>query len=212
MLAIVIFFLSLHGHEVSCLQTRSGALVESDGQYRIVDDFNHPRGIARAVFLDADESRSGWGQLLVRTSPEFPDDKQMWAAGYLEGYFTASRIYDHHVNMKAFFNVSGAGPSDWLLEQDSWTREQVHRNKSSPLWNTMHLILEQHEGVMDGYNAAASQGKINGRMLPRLERIDFLLLSAVGVADSAGPEFTEHHHGPSVPMKVTLPATHFRAP
>lgn len=104
-------------------------------------------------------------------------------AGFLEGYLTAHRIFDHHVNMDAFFNISGSGPSDWLLAQDAWVQEQVATN-NTPFWSTLGLILEQHEGLMDGYNLAANESRktADAAPLPCLDRIDFLKLSAVGMS------------------------------
>ncbi len=104
------------------------------------------------------------------------------AAGFLEGYLTAHRIYDHHVNMEAFFNISTSGPSDWLLAQDAWAQEQVATG-ATPYWTTLGLILQQHEGLMDGYNLAANETQdsaAGSSPLPKLDRIDFLKLSAVG--------------------------------
>lgn len=103
-------------------------------------------------------------------------------AGFLEGYLTAQRIYDHHVNMEAFFGIETSGPSDWLLAQDAWAQEQAATN-TTPFWATLSLILQQHEGLMDGYNLAASRSGDSGANtppLPQLDRIDFLKLSAVG--------------------------------
>jgi hypothetical protein len=35
----------------------------------------------------------GWDKLQIGTSNSQPDQYQMWAAGYLEGYFTADSIW-----------------------------------------------------------------------------------------------------------------------
>lgn len=84
--------------------------------------------------------------------------------------------------MEAFFNISTSGPSDFLLAQDAWVQEQVATG-STPFWTTLGLILQQHDGLMDGYSLAAnnSQNTASGtHPLPQLNRIDFLKLSAVG--------------------------------
>ncbi len=133
--------------------------------------------MATADYLDAVHSRSGWGQISIRTSSSFPDDQQMWAAGYLEGYLTAARIYDHHINMQSYFAINTSAPTDFLQEQDQWAREQVASN-STPFWNTLALVLAQHDGLMEGYAAAANAS--DGAPLPQLQRADFLALSAVG--------------------------------
>ena len=48
--------------------------------------------VAQARFLDAQHTRSYLGQLHLRTSDMFPDEQQMFAAGYLEAWMTAGRI------------------------------------------------------------------------------------------------------------------------
>ncbi|BDA45664.1 Phospholipase B-like 1 [Coccomyxa sp. Obi] len=114
--------------------------------------------------------------------PGIDDALQLYAAGFLEGYLTAQRIYDHHVNMEAFFAINTTAPSDWLLAQDAWAQEQAAKN-TTPFWTTLSLILQQHEGLMDGYTLAANRSKSSGTdaaPLPQLDRVDFLKLSAVG--------------------------------
>nr|QOL01101.1 putative extracellular protein CSOL_028 [Pseudococcomyxa simplex] len=158
------------------------AVVQSHGTFQIVSDTEHPGALATASYLDSLHTSSGWGQLSISTKAGSPDALQLYAAGFLEGYLTAHRISDHHANMEAFFNISSSGPSDFLLAQDAWAQEQVATG-STPFWTTLGLILQQHDGLMDGYSLAAndSQNTASGTPpLPQLNRIDFLKLSAVG--------------------------------
>lgn len=54
-------------------------------------------GVAWGSYLDSLHTRSNFGQLRVTTSGEHPDADQLYAAGYLEGYLTAHRIWDNWV-------------------------------------------------------------------------------------------------------------------
>lgn len=54
-------------------------------------------GIAWGSYLDGLHARSNFGQLRVTTSGEHPDADQLYAAGFLEGYLTANRIWDNWV-------------------------------------------------------------------------------------------------------------------
>ena len=51
--------------------------------------------------------------LHLHASPKAADAEQMFAAGYLEGWLTAERIYDHFFNMRAFFNMTTPKPMQW---------------------------------------------------------------------------------------------------
>ena len=58
-------------------------------------------------------TRSGFGVLHLHASPKAGDEEQMFAAGYLEGWLTAERVYDHFFNMRAFFNMTTPTPMQW---------------------------------------------------------------------------------------------------
>mgnify|MGYP002395051982 FL=1 len=41
----------------------------------------------------------GWGRLHIASNAKFPDEQQMFAAGFLEGALTQYRIYQHYINV-----------------------------------------------------------------------------------------------------------------
>eukprot|EP00198_Chlamydomonas_reinhardtii_P009289 XP_001698626.1 predicted protein [Chlamydomonas reinhardtii] len=102
-------------------------------------DFSCPNAAAPACgsFSDPARHRSNFGQLRVTTNAAFPDEIQMQAAGFLEGYLTAERIFDYAYNMKAWLftqtNDSFA-VGDWLFAQD---------NASANYWRTIGLLTAQ---------------------------------------------------------------------
>ena len=64
-------------------------------------------------FTDSRHTRSGFGELHLRAGRKASDAEQMFALGYLEGWLTAERIYDHFYNMRAFFNMTTPKPMQW---------------------------------------------------------------------------------------------------
>lgn len=62
-------------------------------------------GLAWGSYLDSRHSPSNFGQLRVTTSGQHPDERQLQAAGFLEGYLTAQRIWDSFLNMRDYFKA-----------------------------------------------------------------------------------------------------------
>ena len=69
-------------------------------------------------FTDSVHTRSGFGVLHLHASPKASDAEQMFAMGYLEGWLTAERVYDHYFNMRAFFNMTTSKPMQWCASTD----------------------------------------------------------------------------------------------
>ncbi|GLC72566.1 Phospholipase B-like 1 [Pleodorina starrii] len=153
---------------------------------------------------------SNFGQLRINTNPAFPDEIQMQAAGFLEGYLTAERIFDYAYNMKSWLASQTNDTfkvGDWLFEQDRWARQQVkdHADASpgsgsgstskpssgsgsgSPAtpasyWRAVGLLISQFDGLMAGY--ATRLGELGpDAPLDRLTKWDFLVLNALGDMD-----------------------------
>ncbi|KAG2491647.1 hypothetical protein HYH03_010017 [Edaphochlamys debaryana] len=126
-------------------------------------------------FSDPVRHVSNFGQLRVTTNPAFPDAVQAQAAGFLEGYLTAERIFDYSYNMKAWL----AGETndtfkigDWLFAQDKWARDQVAAAAaaaagdpaaapapapSPSYWPAVGLALAQSDGLLAGYSARLAE-------------------------------------------------------
>lgn len=60
---------------------------------------------AQASYTQASHHKSGFGVFKVTTNPQFSDELQMSAAGFLEGYLTAEQIYDHYYNIKSYYQT-----------------------------------------------------------------------------------------------------------
>lgn len=75
---------------------------------------------------------SGFGQLSVVTSGTYNDTAQMYAAGYLEGALTASRIGEHYANVHA------------------WIADQFTGNVIPPKFQTFFETQVRSQGARPG--------------------------------------------------------------
>lgn len=114
----------------------------------------------------------------------------------------AEKLSEHASNIRAWFTNKGNGTRsilDWLVKQDEWAVEnaaaQVHASSEAPdsdmgvdargkdndkFWYAISLVLEQVQGIMEGYAARRAELQIEGIELASLAREDFLLINAMG--------------------------------
>ncbi|EFJ48982.1 hypothetical protein VOLCADRAFT_90360 [Volvox carteri f. nagariensis] len=162
---------------------------------------------AHGSFSDPLRHKSNFGQLRITTNPAFLDEIQMQAAGFLEGYLTAERIFDYAYNMKSWLASQTNDTfkvGDWLFEQDRWARQQVKAYTESNIdskntatasagttappppnpsyWRAVGLLIAQADGLLAGYSARLAE---LGPQAPleRLTKYDFLMLNALGDMD-----------------------------
>jgi Phospholipase B len=148
-----------------------------------------PDAIAWGIYSDETNSVGSFGSLSINTNSSFGDDEQMYAAGYLEGYLTQSRIYQQYSNVNAWI-VSNfvdqkipANIQTFFATQDKWNRANVISN-SSEYWATIGFINNQFDGLRAGYDAAAPANQaIDEFGLQTLNAVgDFLdLIPALGL-------------------------------
>uniref|UniRef100_A0A672RIQ5 Phospholipase B-like n=1 Tax=Sinocyclocheilus grahami TaxID=75366 RepID=A0A672RIQ5_SINGR len=139
-----------------------------------------PQGDAYGYYNDTLTS-TGWGVLEIRAGygqTAEPDDVTMFIAGYLEGFLTASQIFDHYTNMypQLIQNPKTlVAVKRFMAKQDDWSRRQVKRNTTDPLWIHTGLILAQLDGLQAGVTDWAKQ---HGRT--PLSQFAIQFLNAVG--------------------------------
>eukprot|EP00941_MAST-03F_sp_MAST-3F-sp1_P001743 g1743.t1 len=138
-------------------------------------------GLAWASFKDS-LLKNGWGELTIQTSKtQGNDTAQYYAAGYIEGMLTAKHILDQVTNLGkiTFPKTDGIPPAevvDFMSQQDKWMRKEMQKHrKTSSFWRQAEGILQQFDGLMAGYNDAAS---VKG--LKPLGIWSFQLLNALG--------------------------------
>ncbi|GFR40954.1 hypothetical protein Agub_g1618, partial [Astrephomene gubernaculifera] len=136
---------------------RGCAIKASDGSWSVVDDAG-PQCAASATFVDSAYTASNFGKLRIVTGGDYSDADQVYAAGFIEGYLTAARIYDHHFNLRSYFdtmlNESAALELalDWLEEQEQWAAARVaSAPPSDPYWRLLGWLQQQFNGLVAGY-------------------------------------------------------------
>ena len=104
-------------------------ILTDDGNFEFLSDANMPGAVAWGSFLDGQHTVSNLGHLRVSTSGEYGDADQVFAAGYLEGFLTAPRIFQNYQNLFTYFTTTmnaslEDGPMEWIRTQDAWIRER----------------------------------------------------------------------------------------
>ena len=148
-----------------------------DKHYVKFDVVDEAEGLCVGTFADGLEV-DGWGVLRVKTSGNFHDMDQMYAAGFVEGALTAKRIYEHFHNLNDFFFSSTNATElikvkDFFRMQEQWTRKMIDENREDGFWRQMGLIQSQFDGLVDGYSMYHLPGQ-------GLDRFAFYILNGAG--------------------------------
>jgi hypothetical protein len=187
----------------------AGAAVPDGDGLRFVADPAHPGALAHGAFLDARHTKSNFGKLRIVTGsvqdkrmrrapsaaargrPHSADRAEAFACGWLEGWLTAERIYDHFYNLDHYFktqlNASMPRPMAWLKRNDAWVRQRVahelqqsggsdessnNNNNNSSIsnvqyWATVDLIVAQADGIAAGYATRSQEAARKAREAAR---------------------------------------------
>jgi hypothetical protein len=100
----------------------------------------------------------GWNYLSIKTNSSFSDEAQAYAAGYLEGTITTTEIYYNIINTHANFTWSPK-LAQYLHNNSIYMHENIANAPSDPYWHQVSLVLQQQQGVFDGYSDAAPADK-----------------------------------------------------
>eukprot|EP00759_Apiculatamorpha_spiralis_P041711 PhF_6_TR40222/c0_g2_i2/m.59767 len=100
----------------------------------------------------------GWDTLTITTNGQQPDMDQAYSAGYAEGVLTAQRICDNWHNFQSVFGSNGTIPSpiaQFLKSNYDWAKSQASKATTgeSGLWHQVGLLLQQFDGMLDGFTA-----------------------------------------------------------
>jgi hypothetical protein len=115
------------------------------------------RTVATGEFGD-ERNTSGWARLTVKTNAVYEDQLSMWGAGYLEGYVTASMVWENWYNLlqSSFGGTVPASLQGWFKANVAWMEEQVRLYAATqPYWRHVQLLLLQLRGIHQGYSASA---------------------------------------------------------
>ena len=113
---------------------------------------NSSQAVATGRFVDG-LNVTGWGELWLSTTQSFPDDVQMYAAGFLEGALTFSRIEEmYEITVAGMDN--DAAIQAFVDNQTEWMAAQVKQHSASnTYWAGVGLVQQQYAGLQAGYNA-----------------------------------------------------------
>ncbi|CAG4956869.1 unnamed protein product [Colias eurytheme] len=116
--------------------------------------------VARATYSNEINS-TGWAFLELHTTADSSDEKQAYAAGFLEGYLTRDLIWMHWQNMLKGYcynktDVCGL-IEDYVDKNEEYLADMINSYPDDPYWYQVKLYKIQLEGLAVGYNQATSQ-------------------------------------------------------
>jgi len=125
----------------------------------------------------------GFGKLFVHTNPQQPDEVQMHAAGYMEGFLTASHIYNHKMNVFEFetwryLNASDFSPEIYRFVEKTrlFLVDNIQQHKATDdYWGQMAAMYAQFEGLVEGYNLANPEHPMDTATMFMFESVGDLL-------------------------------------
>ncbi len=137
-------------------------------QYRVIEGTQDAdKGVAWGFYNDVTND-IGWSVLQIDTSKTYLDEEQMYAAGLLEGFLTATRIRQLFINDKAlrdqdqlknlysYFEVQDDFIRIKYKEAMKTTPKSEDEHDSHAYWRQVGLELAQLDGLLDGYNNGVS--------------------------------------------------------
>lgn len=136
---------------------------------------------AKVAYNRTANETSGFASLDIDT-PEVgtPAEQRTayYAAGFAEGLATATEMAKFYTNVYEF---GSEGPSESLVafveENDRWVRLQAKlKSGTSDYWNAVSMTLAQFDGLLAGYNEAATQDE----GLPGLTKLQLLWVNLDG--------------------------------
>ena len=120
------------------------------------------------------EPVTGWDVVVVRANASVSQPLAYFAMGYAEGYATSQRIYQTFVNQQIAeqrANMS-AYVTAWITDHVAYMRATTQANSATDAyWAEVGLILQQVDGLADGFNDASAIYNI------RLDWLDLFLIS-----------------------------------
>jgi len=177
--------------DIEALQTDAGVTMmfeKMQHSLRLDQGLGVADGLAWGVYKDTITS-NGWGELHVSTSDNIEmasSSAKMYAAGYVEGILTCTRISQHYANMRALLlkdedsNHALSAIKQEMEFQLSFLKGKANlvdhirsEEPDDPYYKHARFLLFQLWGLTDGYNYAATHFKVH-----TLDLVDMMLLSA----------------------------------
>jgi hypothetical protein len=131
--------------------------------------------IAGAKFTKSLESK-GWDLLAIKTNPNMDDITQAQAAGYLEGYITKDRIWNHYRNLRQkLFDDKNLPDNmrEFLTDQEQWLETTYNQKPEDRIINNAYLTLQQFNELRKGYNENVISDMV-------IELVEFHVMTSFG--------------------------------
>ncbi|XP_022780516.1 putative phospholipase B-like 2 isoform X1 [Stylophora pistillata] len=153
----------------------------------LIQKGNYDDPVARGK-LSGSIQKSGWEFFQVVTSGDYQDNQQAFVVGMLEGHMTSHLIDMHWQNTLADYCTEDPdfcfSLGQFLGENLSWMKFQIQNNPTDEYWHQVELVLEQLEGLKEGYKEKKS--KAEGAVIPDF---GFLLMQVAGDLDGLEQAF-----------------------
>lgn len=132
---------------------------------------------------------TGWYQLHVKGNPKSSDEDIMTCAGFLEGYVSHDRIYNHFnliFDIQEWERPTTEKPQrrypqvikNYLSANLNYIRESIDAySATSKYWQEMGLIMKQFDGLVAGYLA---KDKISGTKDATMDEFDLWFQQSEG--------------------------------
>jgi len=169
-----------------------------DGKWSI---FEGTGGIANGMW-EENRYQIGWDQLYLSSSASYPATQQAYAVGYLEGALLQGLIWDaYRTMMNATVNTVAKEVQTFIMDNYKWTQTQVRTNPTTQYWEQVGLVLQQNDGMLQGYNDYAPAAQ-------QLAAVDLLTYQASAdlgdIASATGTEKMRRNIGSHCSALVKL--------
>ena len=161
-----------------CANLKYASCRGTGSNVEIIDNIDNSYA-AWATWDDA-LNENGTTHIIIETSKleSFSSSEKLYCAGYVDGYLMSERIWNRWMLQKDILNITREENfpdtwTSWLQENIDYTRNQVKQNVNDSYWISVGLILNQFDGLHDGYNKAASSDR-------QMSEMDFWILQSVG--------------------------------
>jgi hypothetical protein len=195
-----IIFLSLNINKIitqSQTQTANVYYSKVSNKYTVKYEPINKDSLAYAKYILSYEIE-GWDHLYLSSSdqPEsiYSDYTKHYGMGYLEGYITFKRLYDHYRNNNNYKFYKNNGIMPEYLENffkaniEFMKKMGIKYGDTDPYFHEVYNYYNQMIGMLDGYNARVQEEKAKNISL-ELEKITlphFMATISVGDIDELG--------------------------
>ena len=190
-----LFLIILSIYTISCQsQTANVYYSKISGKYTVKYEEKNKNALAYANYTQSFETQ-GWDYLTISSSDldesVYSDYVKNYGMGYLEGYITYKRIYDHYRNMNnyKFYKNEGKMPDyieNFFIENIEYMRKiGIEFGDTDPYYHEVYNFYHQMKGIVDGYNNRVKEEKIKNLNLDlqEISLVHFMVIISIGDLD-----------------------------